>query len=104
MPHTITLDEVFAEDSTNPPLQRSLPWIESANGITVVIEQKPHWAEELRAFRRDCKEYCRYADWLADGGLARFFGHIDTCGEEVLAKARTMIACEIADGLWGAVG
>jgi hypothetical protein len=30
----------------------------------------------------------------------RFFGHIDTCGDDLIRKARALVACEIADGHW----
>lgn len=50
MPRTITIDEIFAEDRSNPPPERCLPWIESRDGIAVVVEPKPHWAEDLRVF------------------------------------------------------
>ena len=70
------------------------------NGVTVIVEPKPHWAEDMRAFRLDAREYCRYADWTAHGARTRFFGHIDTSGDDVMMKARAMIAREIADGFW----
>ncbi|MBJ2153103.1 MULTISPECIES: hypothetical protein [Paracoccaceae] len=103
MPGTITIDAIFAEDRMNPPAERCLPWIESRDGITVVIEPKPHWAEDLRVFRLERREYCRYADWLVDVGRARFYGHIDTSGDDVMQNARAMIAREITEGLWDAV-
>ena len=61
----MTVDEIFADDRRNPPSERSLPWEESRGGVTVVVEPKPHWAEDMRAFRLDAREYCRYADWTA---------------------------------------
>ena len=54
----------------------------------------------MRAFRSDAREYCAYADWTANGARARFFGHIDTCGDDLIRKARALVACEIADGHW----
>lgn len=66
MPGTITIDWIFAEDRRNSPAERYLPWIESRDGITVVVEPRPHWAEDLRVFRVDRREYCGYADWLVD--------------------------------------
>ena len=33
----MTVDEIFAEDRRNPPAERSLPWEEARDGITVVI-------------------------------------------------------------------
>ena len=103
MSKTITIDEIFADDRSNPPAERCLPWIESCDGITVVVEPRPHWAEDLRAFRLDRWEYCRYAAWLVDGGRARFYGHIYTSGDDVMRNARAMIAREIAESLWDAV-
>lgn len=50
IPGTSTIDEIFAEDRSNPPAERCLPWIESRDGITVVVEPRPHWAEDLRVF------------------------------------------------------
>lgn len=100
MTRLIDIDEIFRSDRDNPPDERSLPWEETRNGITVVVEPKPHWAEDMRAFRLDAREYCRYADWTAYGARARFFGHIETSGGDVMMKARAMIAREIADGLW----
>lgn len=96
----LTVDEIFADDLGNPPSERSLPWAETRDGITVVVEPKPHWAEDMRVFRLEAREYFRYADWTADGGQTRFYGHIDTSGDDVMMKARAMIAREIADGLW----
>lgn len=97
----MTVEEIFAEDRRNPPPERSLPWEETRGGVTVVVEPKPHWAGDMRAFRLDAREYCHYADWSANGGRARFYGHIDTCGGDLLLKARVMVAREIADRLWG---
>jgi len=54
----------------------------------------------MRAFRLGSREYCRYADWTADGARTRFYGHIDTSGDDVMMKARAIIAREVADGLW----
>lgn len=96
----MSVDEIFAEDRNSPPAERSLPWEESRGGVTVVVEPKPHWAEDMRVFRLDAREYCRYAAWTADGGRARFNGHIDTSGDDVMMEARAIIAREIADGLW----
>lgn len=96
----LTIDEIFGADFGNPPSERLLPWEESRDGITVVVEPKPHWAEDMRAFRSDAREYCRYADWTACGGRARFYGHIVTSGDQVMMKARAMIEREIAAGLW----
>lgn len=96
----MTVDEIFADDRMQTPHERSLPWEETRDGITVVIEPKPHWSADMWAFRRNLREYCHYADWCADGGRTRFYGHIDTSGDDVMMKARAMIAREIADGLW----
>jgi hypothetical protein len=76
----MTVDEIFADDRRNPPSERSLPWEETRGGVTVVVEPKPHWAEDMRAFRLDAREYCRYADWTTHGARTRFYGHIDTLG------------------------
>ncbi len=95
-----TVDDIFADDRNTPPSERALPWEETRDGITVVIEPKPHWTEDRRAFRFDAREYCYYADWTARGGHARFYGHIDTSGDDVMMKARATIAREIADRLW----
>lgn len=96
----ITIDEIFAQDRENPPSERTLPWTETRDDITAVVEPKPHWAEDMRVFRLDAHEHCRYAEWTANGGRARFYGHIDTSGADLMMKARAMIAHEIADGLW----
>ena len=97
----IDIDQIFREDHENPPTERTLPWEETRDGVTVVVEPKPHWAEDMRVFRLDAREHCRYAEWTAHGGRARFYGHIDTSGDDLMMKARAMIAREIADGLWG---
>ena len=94
------IDAIFAADRQHPPRERSLPWPETRDGITVVIEPKPHWANDMRAFRSGAREYCAYADWAENGARARFFGHIDTCGQDLIRKARALVACEIADGHW----
>lgn len=96
----MTIEEIFADDRRNPPTERSLPWEETRDGLTVVVEPKPHWSEDMRVFRREAREYCHYADWTENGRWARFYGHIDTSGDDVMAKANTMIADEIAEGLW----
>ena len=103
MSRSIDIDTIFTEDRSNPPKQRCLPWEETRDGLAVVVEPKPHWADDLRVFRLDLREYCRYADWVADGGRARFYGHIDINGADLLLKARTMLAREIAEGLWDEV-
>lgn len=94
------VDAIFAADLERPPLERSLPWTEEKDGIIVVVEPKPHWADDLRAFRLADRSYCRYADWQLDGGAARFFRHPDATGEDVLTAAWAMILREIADGYW----
>lgn len=96
----MTVDEIFADDCSHPPSERSLPWEESRDGVTVVIEPKPHWASDMRVFKLTAREYCAYRDWLEDGAAARFYQHIDTSGDDVMLKVRAMIAREIADGLW----
>lgn len=96
----ITIDEIFAQDRENPPSERTLPWEETRDGITVVVEPKPHWAEDMCVFCLDARECCRYADWAENGRRALFYGHIDTLGDDLMMKARAMIAREIAEGLW----
>lgn len=96
----MSIDAIFAADRDQPPAERSLPWLETRDGISVVIEPKPHWASDMRAFRAETREYCTYADWTANGARARFFGHIDTRGDDLILKARALIASEIADGHW----
>ena len=51
-------------------------------------------------FRSETREYCAYADWTANGARARFFGHVGTCGDDLIRKARTPVASEAVDGLW----
>jgi len=94
------IDAIFAADHQQPPHERSLPWKETCDGLTVVVEPKPHWASDMRAFRAASREYCTYADWTANGSRARFFGHVDTCGEDLIRKARILVAGEITEGLW----
>jgi len=94
------IDAVFAADRQHPPHERSLPWPETSDGVTVIVEPKPHWASDLRAFRLNVQEYCTYADWIENGARARFFGHVDTSGDTVMRRARAVLAREIADGLW----
>jgi predicted nucleic acid-binding Zn ribbon protein len=94
------IDAIFAADRRHPPHERSLPWQEIRDGITVVIEPKPHWATDMRAFRSETCEYCAYADWAANGVRARFFGHIDICGDDLIRKARALVADEIANEHW----
>ncbi|MGY4573726.1 hypothetical protein [Bradyrhizobium sp. USDA 3256] len=94
------VEAIFAADREHIPRERSLPWAETKGGITVIVEPKPLWASDLRAFRLDAQEYCTYADWTENGAQARFFCHVDTSGNEVMRKARALIAREIADGHW----
>ena len=56
MADQIDIDFIFQADRENPPAERSLPWEETCDGITVVVEPKPHWAEDLRAFRLEARE------------------------------------------------
>lgn len=44
------VEEIFAEDRRNPSSERSLPWEETRGGVTVVVDPKPHWASDVRAF------------------------------------------------------
>jgi hypothetical protein len=45
------IQKIFAADrEQHPPHERSLPWEETKGAITVVVEPKPHWAHDLRAF------------------------------------------------------
>lgn len=41
------IDAIFAADHEQPPSERSLPWPETRDGITVIIEPKPHWASDM---------------------------------------------------------
>lgn len=93
----MTVDEILADDRRRPPEDRSLPWEETRSGVTVVVEPKPHWAADMNAFRLTDRAYCYYADWIANGSGARFFRHPDTSGEDVMQRARTMLAREIVN-------
>jgi hypothetical protein len=96
----IDIDTIFALNRELPPAERSLPWEENRNGHIVVIEPKPHWASDLLVYTLTSREYCRYRDWAENGSAASFIAHVDTTGDDVMMKARAMIAREIADGLW----
>ena len=96
----MTVEEILADDRRNPPAERSLPWKETCDGVAVVVEPKPHWAADMRAFRLTDRAYCYYADWTARGPMVRFFDHPDTRGDDVMMKTRATLAREIADGLW----
>ena len=92
MPAMIDIDKIFLEDREHPPSDRTLPWTETRDGITVVVEPKPHWAEDMRVFLLDAREYCRYAEWTAHGARARCCspqkpGHFSRCcmGRDELA-------------------
>ncbi|CUX03426.1 hypothetical protein AGR1B_Lc50017 [Agrobacterium fabacearum S56] len=41
MSASIDIDEIFAQDWENRPTERTLPWEENCDGITVVVEPKP---------------------------------------------------------------
>lgn len=96
----ISVDEIFADDLRNLPSERSLAWEECRDGVIVVIEPKPHWASDMLVFKLTTRKYCHYRDWTENGSGARFFDHIDSTGDDVMMKARAIIAREIADGLW----
>jgi len=96
----MTVDNILTEDRRNPPTERSLPWEETRDGVTVVVEPKPHWATDMAAFHLTERSYCAYADWIARGSAARFFTHPETRGDDVMMKARAMLAREIANGVW----
>ena len=96
----IDIDTIFAMDGELPPAERSLPWEETRDGLIVVIEPKPHWASDLLVYKLTSREYCRYRDWTENGSATRFITHVDTNGDDVMMKARAMIAREITDGLW----
>lgn len=97
---SMTIKEIFADDRQLPPTERSLPWQETRNGITVVVEPKSHWASDLRAFILSAQSYCYYADWCHHGRNARFFAHISISGSDILMKARDLISQEIDEGHW----
>jgi hypothetical protein len=95
------IQEILAADHAQyPPHERSLPWEETRGSVTVVVEPKPHWASDMRAFRLDACDYCHYADWTEHGPRARFYAHIGLSGDELMTKARAEIAREITAGLW----
>ncbi|TQN62449.1 hypothetical protein FLX27_05935 [Agrobacterium tumefaciens] len=96
----ITVEEILAPDLRCPPSQRSLPWPETRNGVTVVVEPKPHWAADMAAFRLQDRSWCYYADWIENDPAARFFDHPETSGSDVMTNAHAMLAREIAQGLW----
>lgn len=96
----IDIDTIFAEDRGQQPSERSLPWEESREELTAVVEPKPHWASDMLVYKLTAREYCYYRDWAEHGTGARFFDHIDSTGDDVMMKARALIAREIADGLW----
>lgn len=81
------IDAPFAPDRQHPPRERFPPWPETRDGITVVIEPKPHWANDMRPLRSKARKRCAYADWVENGARTRFFGHIDTCGNDLIRKA-----------------
>lgn len=95
-----TIDEIFADDRSNPPAERSLPWEETHGTVTVVVEPKPHWASDMRAFRRTEQTYSimptgpRMVDARGSMGIST------RPVTDVMMKARTMLTREIADGLW----
>lgn len=103
MSRSIDIGTILTKDRSNPTKERCLPWEEARGGLAVVVEPKPHRADDLRVFRLDRREYCHYSDWLASGGHARFCAQVDTNGADLLSKARTMLAREIAEGLWDEV-
>lgn len=41
MPAIIDINQIFLEDHEHPPSERSLPWEEIRDGITVVVEPMP---------------------------------------------------------------
>jgi hypothetical protein len=94
------IEGIFAADRELPPHERTLPWQETKDGVTVVVEPKPHWAADQRAFKLDSCDYCHYRSWTQDGPRARFYGHQNLSGSAVMANARAEIAREIAEGLW----
>lgn len=96
----IDIDTIFAQDRAQLPQERSLPWEEHRDDLIVVVEPKPHWASDMLVFKLMSREYCTYRDWAENGSSARFFQHVETTGDDVMLKARAMIAREIADGLW----
>ena len=63
----IYIDAIFASDRQHSPHERSLPWPETRGDLTVIVESKPHWASNMRAFRAESREYRAYADWTANG-------------------------------------
>jgi hypothetical protein len=91
------IDAIFAADRRHPPHERSLPW-PRPEAASPSSAQAP--LGQGHAGVPDACEYCAYADWTANGARARFFGHIDTCGDDLIRKARALVASEIADGHW----
>jgi hypothetical protein len=93
------IDAIFAADREQPPSERS-PLARDQRRHHRHHRAQAHWASDMRAFRAEAREYCAYADWAENGARARFFGHIDTCGDDLIRKARALVAREIADGHW----
>lgn len=54
----------------------------------------------MLVYKLTAREYCYYRDWAEHGTGARLFDHIDTTGDDVMMKARALIAREIAEALW----
>lgn len=98
------IDAIFAEDVTWPPYDRSLPWEETRDGLTVVIEPKAHFSDDMMVFDLCARRYCYYRDWRNHGKDARFLEHISLCGDDVMMRARAKIAREINAGLWDRSG
>lgn len=86
------IDAVFAADRERPPHERTLPWQDVKNGVAVIVEPKPPWANDMRVFRPDVREYCAYSDWAAHGSRARFYAHIAMSGEDLMREAHNRIA------------
>jgi phage terminase large subunit-like protein len=100
MPSDITVDQVFRENLALPEAERTLPWEESRDGVTVVVEPKPHYAEDMTAWHLSRHAFCHYRDWKADGAKARFFDQAHKTGDEVMMTARVMVIREIEAGEW----
>lgn len=100
MPANITVDQVFAENMEFPVEERCLPWEESRDGVTVVVEPKLHFASDMTIWHLSRHAFAHYRHWKHDGASVSFFEHGHKTGDQVMMDARCTVIREIENGEW----
>ncbi|MDH2328304.1 hypothetical protein QCN27_15670 [Cereibacter sp. SYSU M97828] len=100
MQANITVDQVFAENMKFAAEERCLPWEETRDGVTVVVEPKLHFESDMTVWHLSRHAFAHYRHWKRDGANVSFFEHGHKTGDQVMMDARCTIIREIETGEW----